>query len=167
MPVPKGQRVGGRQKGTPNRFPSPARERIEREIDPVGVYVKAFATGKLVIGNNEFDLTPELAAGLLRDCLKKVAPDVKPVDGGKPAPFPLPSIETAGGCGAAMATVLEWAASGAITLEQATAYAGLIETRRKMLESSEFEAEMRAKLAAVEAMLQEAGNVAGGSSPRS
>jgi hypothetical protein len=45
-----GQRLGGRQAGTPNRVNLAARLRIEGEADPVGRLIEAARTGKVRIG---------------------------------------------------------------------------------------------------------------------
>jgi hypothetical protein len=158
MPVAKGTRIGGRAKGTPNKVNLATRDRIMREADPLAFLISVSNGQAIKVGPPEsdgeeypsLDQRIHVAVTLAR----KVIPDLKPADGGAALPGNLPAITTAAGCGAAMAELLEWVAAGSVPMEQATALAGLIETRRKMLESSEFEAAMRAELETIKAQLQ-------------
>src|SRR5882672_8588233 len=144
MPVAKGTRIGGRAKGTPNKVNLATRDRINKEGDPLGVLL-AVCNGKAVtVGDVEITPTLDQVLRASETLAKKVIPDLKTSDGGVVLPRKLPAITTAEGCGAAMAAIVELAASGSVTLEQATAFAGLIEARRKSIETIEIEKRLAA-----------------------
>lgn len=80
----KGERRGGRKKGVPNKMNIAARLRIETELDPIGLQMKWLKDGALKVGKGAakktLELTPEIAAKMLGDLTKKVAPDQKAVE---------------------------------------------------------------------------------------
>jgi hypothetical protein len=76
----------------------------------------------------------------LRLCLERIAPPRK--DG--PVRFDLPPMEGAASASAAMGAILAGVASGDLTPSEAGSLAGLVETYRKALETTEFEARLQA-----------------------
>ena len=56
----------------------------------------------------------------------------------------LPRIERAGDLGNAIGTVLEEAASGRLFLDEAAAFIGMMETRRKVMETIDLEQRLQA-----------------------
>ncbi|WP_294534301.1 DUF5681 domain-containing protein [uncultured Rhodoblastus sp.] len=64
---------------------------------------------------------------------------IAPVRKGRPINLTLPKIETADDLAAAMAAIVGAMAEGKITPEEATAAAGVLEVRRRAIETMEFE----------------------------
>jgi hypothetical protein len=90
MSVPKGVRVGGRQKGTPNKTSLATRERILREADPIGFLI-SISKGKPVkvgpasgdgAGKKEAKGYPSLDQRMQAavTLAKKIMPDLKAVE---------------------------------------------------------------------------------------
>lgn len=76
----------------------------------------------------------------LRLCLERLAPPAK----SRPVLFDLPPIVTAADCAAALGSVLSAVAAGRLTPEEAVAVAGLLETKRKAIETVEIESRLSA-----------------------
>ena len=76
----------------------------------------------------------------MRLCVERLIPVRK----GRPIVFPLPKIETATDVGKAMAAVASLMADGTLTPDEASAVAGVVEMRRKAIETTEMEARLRA-----------------------
>lgn len=64
---------------------------------------------------------------------------VAPVRRGRPVVFELPPLDKAGDLGPALAGILSATASGDLTPEEAATIAGLLEAKRKALETGELE----------------------------
>jgi hypothetical protein len=64
---------------------------------------------------------------------------IAPVRKGRPINLTLPKIETADDLAAAMAAIVGAMAEGKITPEEATSVAGVLEVRRRAIETMEFE----------------------------
>ena len=82
----------------------------------------------------------------LRLCLERIAPVRK----GRPVTFPLPAIETTGDVLKAIGAVATAMSTGALTPEEALTVAGVIELRRKAIETHEW----NERLAALEAQAE-------------
>jgi len=76
----------------------------------------------------------------LRLCLERIAPPRKDA----PVRFDLPPMESAASASAAMGAILAGVASGDLTPGEGGAIAGLVEGYRKALETTEFEARLKA-----------------------
>jgi translation elongation factor EF-Tu-like GTPase len=70
-----------------------------------------------------------------RIILDRIAPPRR----GSPVSFKLPTIETAADISKALSAVMASVACGELTPDEATAISGLIETRRKVIETRELE----------------------------
>lgn len=71
-----------------------------------------------------------------------------PVRKGRPVPFDLPAMDTAADVSAAIGAVVAAVADGALSPEEGQAVAGILEARRKAIETVDIEA----RLAALEAV---------------
>ncbi|MCW2286225.1 phage tail sheath gpL-like [Rhodoblastus acidophilus] len=69
---------------------------------------------------------------------------IAPVRKGRPIQLKLPKVETADDVAAAMAAIISAMADGAITPEEATAAASVLEARRRAIETQEFERRLAA-----------------------
>ena len=76
----------------------------------------------------------------LRLCLERLAPPAK----SRPVRFDLPPVRTAADCSEALGAVLAAVAAGNLTPDEASAVAGLLEARRKAIETVEFDARITA-----------------------
>jgi hypothetical protein len=71
--------------------------------------------------------------------IRLVLERVAPLPRNRPVQFHMPPIETPADLGEAMGAILQAAAGGELTPDEATAIAGLIETRRRTIETLELE----------------------------
>ena len=71
--------------------------------------------------------------------IRLVLERVAPLPRNRPVRFDMPAIETSADLGEAMGAILQAAAGGELTPDEATAIAGLIETRRRTIETLELE----------------------------
>lgn len=71
----------------------------------------------------------------LRLCLKRLAPPAK----SRPVLFDLPPVVTAADCSAALGSILTAVAAGQMTPEEAATVSGLLEAKRKAIETVEIE----------------------------
>jgi Family of unknown function (DUF5681) len=71
--------------------------------------------------------------------IKLVLERVAPLPRNRPVHFDMPAIETAANLGEAMGAILQAAADGELTPDEATSIASLIETRRRTIETLELE----------------------------
>jgi hypothetical protein len=71
--------------------------------------------------------------------IKLVLERVAPLPRNRPVHFDMPPIETSADLGEAMGAILQAAADGSLTPDEAVSVASLIETRRKTLETMELE----------------------------
>jgi hypothetical protein len=142
-----GARAGaGRPQGRPNKVNVVTRERIECEADPIGFLITV-ANGKAIeaaipMGPDRdhtekvkiyptFDQRLEAHTALLR----KLVPDAKSM----PVKLNLPSVESAADVLTALNLVVAAVACGEITPDQAETLSGVLETRRRAIETVEFE----------------------------
>lgn len=120
-PFPKG--VSGNPGGRPRGARGKATLRLEALIDSAGEALGI----KLV----EQALAGDMAA--MRLCLKVMLPAGRK----RGVELPLPTLETTGQCMKALALVVEAAAMGEITLDEAKAFHGLIETQFNALTAAQ------------------------------
>lgn len=130
-----GERRGGRAKGTPNRTHISARLRIEREADPVGRLIDAARTGKLKLGEREDDLDADQYLGVLRELRKMVMPDAKSA----PVRLDLPPLEGASDLVKAIAAIIAQLGMGNLAPDEAATIAGVLETKRRAIETADLE----------------------------
>jgi hypothetical protein len=71
--------------------------------------------------------------------IRLVLERLAPLPRSRPVTFATPAIETAADLGAAMGAVLQAAANGDLTPDEAVSIASLIETRRRTIETLEHE----------------------------
>jgi hypothetical protein len=76
--------------------------------------------------------------------IKLVLERVAPLPRNRPVQFHMPPIETAADLGEAMGAILQAAADGELTPDEATGIASLVETRRRTIETLEHEARIAA-----------------------
>jgi Family of unknown function (DUF5681) len=133
------RRDGGRpfrpgESGNPNGRPTGARNRVstlalklmDADAEPVIVALIQAAKGG------------DVAA------IKLVLDRVAPLPRNRPVQFTTPAIETSADLGKAMGTILQAAADGDLTPDEAVSIASLIETRRRTIETIELEARIAA-----------------------
>jgi hypothetical protein len=144
----------GRPRGTPNKVNIATRERIEREADPVGFFIK-LAAGEAIeaavsIGPDRDHTeavkiypTLEQRAQAQRVLINKILPDAKTA----PVKIDLPAMDDAAGVMMAQAAVVAAVAAGQMTPDAGEMLAGILENRRRAIETSE----LAARVAALEA----------------
>ncbi len=120
----------GKPKGARNRTTKAVAELLEGEAQAL--------TRKAI----ELALSGDTIA--MRLCLERIAPPRKDA----PVSFGLPSMKTAASAAKAAGAVLEAVSTGQLTPLEAVQIMGLIETYRRTLETSEFEARIVALEAA-------------------
>ena len=76
--------------------------------------------------------------------IKLVLERVAPLPRNRPVQFAMPPISTSADLGAAMGAILQAAADGELTPDEAVSIASLIETRRRTMETIELEARIAA-----------------------
>src|SRR5271155_5311032 len=128
-----GVKTGGRKRGVPNKVNIAVRVRIEREADPLGFWI-AIAKGD-AIDMDGGAVRPTLdqrmqAQGVL---LRKLLPDARSA----PVNLALPGVTEAKDVAIAIGNVLDAVTAGKITLEEAIALSGILEIRRKAIETGE------------------------------
>jgi Family of unknown function (DUF5681) len=111
----------GRQAGARNRTSALALKLMDADAEPVIVALIQAAKGG--------DTTA------IRLVLERVAP----LPRNRPVTFDMPAIETSADLGAAMSAILQAAAAGDLTPDEAVSIASLIETRRRTIETLEHE----------------------------
>ena len=111
----------GRRPGARNRTCALALKLMDADAEPVILALIRAAKGG------------DVAA--IRLVLERVAP----LPRNRPVQFHMPPIETPADLGEAMGAILQAAAGGELTPDEATAIAGLIETRRRTIETLELE----------------------------
>jgi hypothetical protein len=142
-----GARSGaGRPAGVPNKVNMVTRDRIEREADPVGFFIK-LAAGEAIeaavpVGPDRDHTekvkiypTLEQRSQAQRVLINKLLPDAKVA----PITLTLPEVKTADDVLAAHAAVVAAVASGQIAPDVAEILSGILENRRKAIETVEFE----------------------------
>ena len=76
--------------------------------------------------------------------IKLVLERVAPLPRNRPVQFDMPPIETAADLGAALGAILRAASDGEMSPDEATAFASLVESRRRQIETLELEARVSA-----------------------
>ena len=144
----------GRPPGAPNKVNVATRERIEREADPVGFFIKV-AAGEAIeaavpIGPDRDHTekvkiypTLEQRSQAQRVLINKLLPDAK----SSPITIALPDVKTVDDVLVAHNAVVTAVASGQITPDVAETLSSILENRRKAIETVEFER----RIAALEA----------------
>jgi hypothetical protein len=72
--------------------------------------------------------------------IRLVLERVAPLPRNRPVQFSMPPIETAADLGAALGAILRAASDGEMSPDEATAFASLVESRRRQIEMLELEA---------------------------
>ena len=136
----------GRPPGSPNKVNMVTRERIEREADPVGFFIR-LASGEAIeaavpIGPDRDHTekvkiypTLEQRSQAQRVLINKLLPDAKVA----PITLTLPEVKTADDVQEAQAAVVAAVASGQITPDVAEILSSILENRRKAIETVNFE----------------------------
>src|SRR5690242_3069227 len=130
-----GERLGGRQAGTPNRVNLAARLRIEGDADPIGKLIEAAKTGKVRIGEAEHALDIDQYLGVIRDLRRMACPDAR----SSPIRVTLPEIKTAEDVLAATAAVVAAMSRGEITPEEAVQASSVVDRHRQAIETLDHE----------------------------
>jgi len=145
IPIPDPARRGGRPPGAPNKVTVATRERIENEADPIaflgtvmrGEAIKSAPAKEEGTQIAIFPTTDQRisAARVLAD---KLVPNAK----ARPITMEVPKFETAGDLVAALGSVIETMACGEITPDEAAIIAGVIEHKRRAIETVEIMARL-------------------------
>lgn len=69
---------------------------------------------------------------------------IAPVRKGRPVPLPLPTVEDVAGVMAALGVTVQAMADGEISPDEAATIAGVLEVKRRAIETEEFETRLRA-----------------------
>lgn len=143
----KRPKTGGRQPGTPNRTTAATREQIAEMADPVGflssvVKGEKIASAPVKDAGSQVEAFPTLdqrisAARVLAD---KLLPNAR----SRPITLMLPSMEKAAELPAAIGAVLASMASGSITPDEAATIAGVMEQKRRAIETVDILARLEA-----------------------
>lgn len=141
-----GERRGGRQTGAPNRINAATRDRILTDADPIaflasimnGNTIKARPPG----GETEQDLIPTIDQRL--SAARELARIACPTAKDRAVALDLPRVETAEDVAKAMGIIIEAMGQGAITPSEADAIAGVLEHRRKAIETDDLSRRMEA-----------------------
>jgi len=153
-----GERRGGRAKGTPNRVNLAARIKIHTEADPVAFFIKIARGESIEAAVWSADETKRTEAVAIfptldqrmqaqRFLLNKALPDAR----SEPVKIDLPAITDAAGVLAALAALVAEMAAGKLTPDEASTIAGVIEFKRRALETVGLED----RIAKIEAMIRE------------
>jgi hypothetical protein len=119
--------------GNPSGRPKGSRHKASIAVDTLLDGQAEALTQKAV----ELALTGDTTA--LRLCLERIAPARK----SRPIRLELPTIENAEDVAAAMSAVVSSVASGDIDTDEGTALAGIIEIKRRSIETLEMDARLR------------------------
>ena len=111
----------GRRAGTHNRVSALAQRLMDEDAEAVILALIKAARGGEV------------------SAIKLVLDRVAPLPRNRPVHFDMPPIETATDLGEAMGAILQAAAEGSLTPDEAVSVASLIETRRRTIETLELE----------------------------
>lgn len=138
----KGIKNGGRTKGTPNKMTATARERIEKEGDPLGFLLDVM-NGKPIMaspfkdGEEAIEILPTLDQRMsaATTLARKTVPDAKD----RPITFDIPKIETAEDAVKVVGVVLAAVAAGDITPSEGQTLANIVEGFRKAIETYELD----------------------------
>jgi hypothetical protein len=141
-----GARTGGRRKGSPNRNTAATRERLATMGDPLAFLV-SIMHGEPVTGATEKDGTtaesmlPTVdqrlhAAKVLAD---KLVPNAKD----RTITFTCPPMATVDELPGAIGAILEAMSRGELTPAEAASIAGMVELKRKAIETLELEQRIR------------------------
>jgi hypothetical protein len=113
---------------------------------PKGARTRATAFGEAILQKDADDIVRAVVdaakAGdptAMRLCVERLIPVRK----GRPITFALPSIESAVDIGKALGAIAKSMAAGELTPEEAAAVAGVIELKRRAIETVEIDARLR------------------------
>ena len=136
----KPSRQGGRPPGTPNKVTVATRERIEAKADPVAFLAavmngEPIKTAPLKDAGTQTEAYPTIdqrlsAARILAD---KLLPNAK----SRPITLTLPSMEMAADLVPAIGSILATMARGEIAPDEAVQIAGILEQKRRAIETVE------------------------------
>jgi hypothetical protein len=142
--MPKGVRLGGRQKGTPNKINLATREEITRLADPVGFFTK-LANGEAVEIRREVEGQPgqyetvehyptfDQRFKAQSELFRVTMPAAKSA----PVRIDLPEVKTATDVLEAHSRVVAALASGRVTPDEAAIISGVLDNKRKAIETVE------------------------------
>ena len=116
----------GRRPGARNRTSALALRLMDADAEPVILAVIKAAKGGDI------------------PAAKLVLERIAPLPRNRPVQFTMPAIETSADLGEATGAILQAAADGELTPDEAVSIAGLIETRRRTIETIELEARIAA-----------------------
>lgn len=133
-----GERRGGRKQGTPNRIITSDRLRVLMDVDPVGQLIAAYQTGAIGTGKDKVMLDSASRLNILRELRRIAVPDAKSA----PVTLTLPPITTAADVVTAIGAVIAEMAKGALAPDEAQMIAGILEAKRKAIETTEIEARL-------------------------
>ena len=120
--------------GNPNGRPQGSRNKASLAIEALLDGQGEKLTQKAI------DLALDGDSAALRLCLERLCPPRK----SRPIKIELPDVKTAEGVSEAQAVVVKAVADGEITPDEATALSGILEARRKAIESQDHEARIAA-----------------------
>lgn len=142
----EGKNLGGRPKGSPNKTTAATRERIAEMGDPIPFLVgvmngEPIFASPLKDGGTAAPLFPTIdqrvhAAKVLAD---KLVPNAKD----RAVTFACPPMAAAADLPAAIGAIIEAVGRGELTPVEASAIAGMVEMKRKALETLELEQRIR------------------------
>ena len=141
--MPKAPKTGGRTKGTPNKITQAARERIERDGDPIGFLldimngtpIKAALTKEPDAAVVELIPTLDQRQSAATTLARKIHPDAKD----SPIAFAMPKVETTEDAVKASGAVLAAVAEGQIMPTEGQILGTIVENFRKAIETHEIE----------------------------
>ena len=147
-----GQKTGGRQKGTPNKFSLATWQRVEKEADPIG-FLTRVANGEAIEAATDEDAASDQVAKVLPTLNQRIAAATKlaqwmpPPPKVRPIAMELPEMTTPGDIVEVIGAVVEHMAAGDITPDEAETIAKVVEVQRRAVELEDIDK----RLAALEA----------------
>lgn len=153
---PKGQkRTGGRPVGAPNKTTAATRKWIEDNANPVE-FLADVMHGKAFKQPDERSLftvypTEDQRIGAAVQLLKRISPEVKPVELPIEANLAIASLDTPEGIMSAINSVTKSLLKGDITPAEANAVSGMVEKARNALATDQLAQEMQELKALIEA----------------
>lgn len=108
------------------------------DVDPVGQLIAAYQTGAIGTGKDKVMLDSASRLNILRELRRIAVPDAKSA----PVTLTLPPITTAADVVTAIGAVIAEMAKGALAPDEAQMIAGILEAKRKAIETTEIEARL-------------------------
>lgn len=130
----KGRPFQPGQSGNPNGRPKGARNKITREVEAI-LSTSGEDVAKAVV---------ERAKGGDMQAARLVLDRLAPLRKGREITFDLPPVETAADVAKALGAVLQAVAAGELTPDEGQTVAGLLEVKRKAIETADIEARLTA-----------------------